>query len=357
MRSYRLILFFELVLFTAWNTSFSQQNAHLLPAPLYRDPVTDGAADPALIWNRQEKKWWMLYTQRRANTEAPDVAYCYGNAIGIASGEDSGSTWVYRGTLNLEFEKGQNTFWAPDIVYDKGLYHLFVAYIRGVRIHWGGEAHLIHYTSKNLWDWKKVGVVKLPSSKAIDPSLFQMPDGTWRMWYKDENRHSSIMMAESRDLIHWTAHNEPVLGKSSQEGPKIFYYKGYYWMLTDEWKGMRVYRSVNADHWEKQGMILDSASARPEDRPSGAHGDVIICGDQAWVIYFTHPGRSLHVVTHEDQNGIIPFSERRSSIQAAALVMKNGTLSCIRDSSMTMILESPLNVKTARTINKKKSTP
>ena len=28
----------------------------------------DGAADPVLIWNREEKKWWMLYTQRRANT-------------------------------------------------------------------------------------------------------------------------------------------------------------------------------------------------------------------------------------------------------------------------------------------------
>lgn len=36
-------------------------------APLYRDPITDGAADPVLIWNRQEKTWWMLYTQRRAN--------------------------------------------------------------------------------------------------------------------------------------------------------------------------------------------------------------------------------------------------------------------------------------------------
>ncbi len=55
------------------------------PAPLYRDPVTDGAADPVLIWNREEKCWWMLYTQRRANLEAAGVAYyCYGTPIGIA---------------------------------------------------------------------------------------------------------------------------------------------------------------------------------------------------------------------------------------------------------------------------------
>lgn len=35
-------------------------------APLFRDPVFDGAADPVLIYNREEKCWWMLYTNRRA---------------------------------------------------------------------------------------------------------------------------------------------------------------------------------------------------------------------------------------------------------------------------------------------------
>lgn len=96
---------------------------HIAPAPLFRDPVTDGAADAVLICNREEKKWRMLYTQRRANVESPDVAYCYGNDIGIATAEDNGQTFVYRGTLNLEFEKGRNTFWAPDVVYQNGEYH------------------------------------------------------------------------------------------------------------------------------------------------------------------------------------------------------------------------------------------
>lgn len=35
--------------------------------PLFRDPVYDGAADPVVIWNRAERKWFMLYTNRRAN--------------------------------------------------------------------------------------------------------------------------------------------------------------------------------------------------------------------------------------------------------------------------------------------------
>lgn len=55
--------------------------------------------------------------------KSPDVAYCYGNDIGIATAEDNGQTFVYRGTLNLEFEKGRNTFWAPDVVYQNGEYH------------------------------------------------------------------------------------------------------------------------------------------------------------------------------------------------------------------------------------------
>ena len=59
------------VCFLSTNVAAQTDNTpkdHIAPAPLFRDPVTDGAADPVLIWNREEKKWWMLYTQRRANT-------------------------------------------------------------------------------------------------------------------------------------------------------------------------------------------------------------------------------------------------------------------------------------------------
>lgn len=36
-------------------------------APLFRDPIHDGAADPMVIYNEQEKAWYMFYTNRRAN--------------------------------------------------------------------------------------------------------------------------------------------------------------------------------------------------------------------------------------------------------------------------------------------------
>jgi sucrose-6-phosphate hydrolase SacC (GH32 family) len=304
---------------------------HIAPAPLYRDPVTDGVADPVLVWNRRERSWWMLYTQRRANLEAADVAYCYGTSIGVASSDNHGETWVYRGSLSLDMEKGLNTFWAPDVVYDQGIYHMFVVYIRGVYSHWGGKARMAHYTSSDLWNWKFEGFLTLSSERVIDASLCQMPDGKWHMWYKDEKRGSAIMMAESKDLYHWTWHEAPAIGGTAQEGPKIFHFGQWYWMITDEWHGLRVYRSKDTNAWEKQGLILDGPSAREEDKPSGAHCDVRVFGDRAYIFYFTHPGRKSHVEAPLDSNGIVPFTFRRSSIQVAPLEIKEGTLVADRD--------------------------
>jgi hypothetical protein len=332
MRYIKIFIVGIIVWSVALNTWAQQKDTamHIAPAPLFRDPITDGAADPVLVWNRQEKKWWMLYTQRRANSETPDVAFCYGNDIGIASGENNGQSWVYRGALNLEFEKGRNTFWAPDIVYSNGEYHMFVVYIQGVHIHWGGEERMAHYTSKNLWDWKFIGFLNLSSKNVIDASLMQMPNGIWRMWYKDDANNAAIMLAESKDLYNWTYSNKPVLNETQQEGPKVFKYKDWYWMITDEWHGMRVYRSKDANVWEKQGLVLDSASNRNDDLPSGAHCDVIIVNDKAYIFYFTHPGRKKHTEAHLNSDGMYPFSEKRSSIQVGQLDFQNGTLICDR---------------------------
>lgn len=300
-------------------------------APLYRDPVTDGAADPVLIWNHHEKSWWMLYTQRRANQETADVAYCYGNQIGIASSKDNGRTWVYRGTLELDFERGHNTFWAPDVVYHEGVYHMFVSYIQGVRNHWGGQAHIVHYSSTNLWDWTYEGTPALSSDHVIDATLIRKPDGKWRMWYKDSEKGSVTMMAESDNLTEWNLQTNPAIGGDAHEGAKVFRFGTSYWMLTDEWRGMRIYRSDDLDSWEKQGLILDKPGKRTDDTPSGAHGDVIVVGDKAYVFYFTHPGRTSHGEEKKRDDGVIPYELRRSSIQVALLVIKDGTLVCDRD--------------------------
>lgn len=49
-----------------------------LRAPLFRDPIYDGAADPTVIWNSQAQEWWMIYTNRRATAEELGVAWVHG---------------------------------------------------------------------------------------------------------------------------------------------------------------------------------------------------------------------------------------------------------------------------------------
>src|ERR1035437_1691406 len=75
----------RLFLATPLATLFAQAGAASpAPAPLFRDPIYDGASDPVAIWNRQEKNWWLLYTQRRANVDGPGVAWVHGSDIGVA---------------------------------------------------------------------------------------------------------------------------------------------------------------------------------------------------------------------------------------------------------------------------------
>ncbi|WP_335966395.1 family 43 glycosylhydrolase [Galbibacter sp. PAP.153] len=306
----------------------AQQQPHTAPSPVYNDPIYDGAADPVIIWNRQEKSWWMLYTARRANMPTPDVSAYYGNKVGIASTKDHGQTWVFRGYLDLEFERGQNTFWAPDVVYHKGTYHMYVSYIQGARSHWGGKSKIVHLTSKNLWDWSYQGGVSASSDKVIDATLFQKEDGIWRMWYKDDSKGGITMMSESKDLKTWEAAQKPTIAGDAHEGPNVFEYKGYYWMLTDEWHGLRIYRSTDLNTWEKQGLILDTPSKRKDDTPSGAHGDVITLKDRAYIFYFTHPGRDKHGVTKPENSF---YQNHRTSIQVAPITVENGTLKANRD--------------------------
>lgn len=304
---------------------------HRAPAPLFRDPIYDGAADPVLVWNKEEKAWWLLYSARRANQPTQDVAAYYGTRIGAASSSDHGQTWVFRGYLNLEFEKGWNTFWAPDVVYHDGRYHMFVVYIKGVRAHWGGDKHIVHFTSKNLWDWTCEGPLTLSSDHVIDATLFQLPNGKFRIWYKDETRGSITMTSESSDLKTWETAKEPAVGGRAHEGPKVFRFKNYYWLLTDEWQGMRVYRSTDLERWEKGGLILNGPSNREDDKPSGAHGDVLVFGDKAYVFYFTHPGRKSHGEIRPDPDGQWFYTNHRTTIQVAALEFVNNTLQVNRD--------------------------
>jgi hypothetical protein len=311
------------------------------PAPLYRDPVFDGAADPSLIWNDSERAWWIFYTNRRAN--APDaqdgVRWCHGTDIGIASSTDGGLTWNYRGTAQgLEFEPGRNTFWAPCLIEHGRTFHMYVAYVRGVPADWSGGRNIVHYSSRNLVDWKFESIIPLSSDRVIDAFVYARPTGGWRMWYKDEASGSHIYAADSEDLYRWTVAG-PVIADKAQEGTAVFWWQGSYWMLVDRWQGMGVLRSPDLATWtEEPGTILGVPGKRPDDADIGRHGEVVVQGPDAYIFYFTHPfGPKAHVEP----------GKHRSSLQVARLELRDGVLTCDRDKPFPLELVPPSGFKPA----------
>ncbi|BDD12760.1 hypothetical protein FUAX_51920 (plasmid) [Fulvitalea axinellae] len=301
------------------------------PAPLFRDPVFDGPADPSLIWVPKYKEWWMFYTQRRASAAFDNVAYCYGSAIGLAKSRDNGRSWTYAGVAKLpQPDSGHNTFWAPQVVFDRktGDYHMFVTYIKGVRSNWGGAKQILHYSSKDMETWK--AEKPIGTEECIDASVIRLEDGSWKMWYKDEANGSKTVSALSSDLKSWKLEGTSEISRNAHEGPVVFHWKGKYWMLTDKWNGLDCYVSDDATNWEPNNTILTKPGARPDDNVMGRHADVKIVNDRAYVFYFTHPGRRYNKSGQEiPESGTINY--QRTSIQVAELEIINGKLTCDRD--------------------------
>ena len=305
----------------------------LADKPLFRDPVYDGAADPVLIWNR---KWFMFYTNRRANAEGLDgVTWVHGTRIGIAESSDGGATWKYLDTCNINYRPGEYTHWAPEVIEYKGLYHMFLTYVPGIYKDWRHPRNIIHLTSKNLIDWDYESTLTLASERCIDACVFRLPDRTWRMYYNNEADKKSIYYADSPDLYHWKDSGKKVVGDRGGEGPNVFEWKGKYWMLVDNWKGLGVYSSDDLINWKRQEKnILEVPGTGKDDNVIGGHPDVVVSGKRAFVFYFTHPGRT------PENKGIDTYETRRSSIQVAELKLVDGQITCDRDQPVYINLKS-----------------
>ena len=298
-------------------------------APLFRDPIYDGAADPTILWNPMEQAWWIFYTNRRAFSPGVGVSYMHGSDIGIASSDDGGKNWIYRGTAQgLDFEPGRNTWWAPEVIEHDGTFHMYVSYVRGIPFSWEYPRKILHYTSTDLWNWTFAGELKLASDRVIDACVSRLPDGRWKLWYKNEADQGFTYSAYSRDLYHWSPGGAEITD-CPHEGPNVFFFQERYWMITDPWHGLGVYVSEDAVHWKRCSNILREPGLRRDDSGIGAHADVLVHKGRAYIFYFTHPE-----VTEEERNDpdfVWEYRHRRSFLQAAELICKGGELVCDRN--------------------------
>jgi len=302
--------------------------------PLYRDPVEDGAADPAIVYNKDAKLYYMLYTNRRAkDTTLQGITWVHGTKIGIATSAN-GAKWTYKGECNFT---GLNidgmAYWAPDVVYYKKLYHMFVTIVPGIFTDWHHPRFIAHYTSADLVNWKYQSKLALSSERCIDASVFALPDGTWRMYYNNENDGKSIYYADSPDLYHWTDSKQKVVDTRG-EGAKVFTWKGNNWMVIDSWNGLTVFKSADLVHWDKQeARILEQPGTGIDDKVKGGHADVVVDGDKAYIIYFTHPGHT------PDNKGVDNYETRRSVIQIAELKLESSIITVNRDADVYIDLK------------------
>lgn len=304
--------------------------------PLFRDPVFDGAADPVLCWSRSEKKWFMLYTNRRASMENPKgVSWVHGTEIGIAESSDYGATWKYRGMADIAIGGAEKSYWAPEAIEHDGTYHIYLTYVPGIFTDWNAPRDIVHLTSGDLLKWKLQSTLKLSSDRVIDACVFQLPSGMWRMWYNNEVDHKSIYYAESEDLYHWTDKGKAT-GDQPGEGPKVFRWKDHYWMVVDVWDGLGVYRSDDCNDWVRQkSNILGKPGTGLDDRDIGRHPDVVVSEGRAYIFYFTHPGRERSNARGDT------YGERRSSIQVAELEYQDGEITCDRNAPVSIYLKPP----------------
>ena len=308
--------------------------------PLFRDPVYDGAADPVVIWNDNEQRWFMFYTNRRANLPSEDingVSWVHGTRIGIAQSLDGGATWEYRGTAEINYGKEDFTHWAPDVIEHNNTYHMFLTVVPGIFSNWQHQREIVHLTSTDLLRWNYVSTLKLSSDRVIDACVFHLPDGTWRLWYNNETANKSIYYADSNDLQTWQDRGKAAgPGERPGEGPKVFRWKNYYWMVVDVWNGLGIYRSNDALNWTAQATnLLQIPGKGADDQVKGGHPDVVASDGRAFLFYFTHPGRT------EPRPKTEGYEQRRSSIQVVELDYKDGWLACDRDQPTRILLKPP----------------
>jgi len=308
--------------------------------PLFRDPIHDGAADPVVVWNRARKTWWMFYTNRRADLDDNSgVTWVHGTRIGIAESADGGAHWTYVGEADIPVAAPDYTLWAPEVIDVGGTYHMFLTVVPGTFTDWNHPRHIQHLTSTDLLHWKPLADANLESDRTIDACVFRLPDGAWRLWYKNEADSSKVYFSDSPDLVHWTP--KGIATTNHGEGPVVFQWHGHYWLINDPHAGLAVFRSDDLTAWTQQpDNILREPGTQPTDHAVGSHADVVVdASGRAWLFYFTQQGG-------ENASPNTRGYARHSVLHVTELHEKDGIITTDRNAPATIhMIPPPINKK------------
>ncbi len=320
---------------------FPDKDGFFIPrAPYLYDPISKDVGDPTILFNHASGESWVFYTQRDT-MKAEGSGWYHGSDIGMQSSMFDGFSWLYRGAaegLNT-YMPGRNTFWAPEVVYHDGTYHMYVTFRVGVPMYAGERAGtyeydepnsksrgILHYTSTNLMLWSFEARLALApdNGSVIDAGVHPLRNGAWRMWYRAfDAAHKPILgYADSKDLVHWENRGVAVDYEGYAEGPCVFYWKEQFWMLLDGMSekyrpaegGLAVLKSADATQWEFQqgGLAYDSTTRAKDGKPG--HCSVVVQGERAFILYHCFaPGA------------------RGATGQLAELLVTDGKLSCVRE--------------------------
>jgi len=181
-----------------------------------------------------------------------------------------------------------------------------------------------------MWDWKFESVLPLSSDRVIDACVYEISQGVFKMWYKDEANHSHTYSAISEDLYHWKVLG-PEVTDVPHEGPNVFEFGGVKWLITDHWNGLGVYSSDDFTVWTRKKDILDEPGSRNWDNAAGHHADIVVCNGEAYIFYFTHP----------DSETAPPERGLRAGVQVARLTTDGVNLYCNRDEEFELNIRIP----------------
>lgn len=298
------------------------QATKVADSPLYIDPVYNGSTDPMVCYNPNTRTYFMYYTSRRSNVEGLNgIESIHGSPIGIAESKDGGASWSYIGDAEIDYAPDAGaTYWAPEVIYHAGLFHMYLTYVPGIFTDWEHPRDIVHLTSADGVSWHTESVLELAVRKVIDACVSMLPDGTWRMWYNNEADGKTIFYADSKDLYNWVDKGKVNSIVTRGEGPNVFTLGGKTYMIVDEWKGLSVFTTDDYETWTKQEgrYLVDGQDG--QDR--GNHADVEVIDGHAYMFYFSG-------IRETDPETGKPVRRRGSAVYVTELkVDDNGLLYC-----------------------------